>query len=61
MAAGGGVGGDGREAERGRRACRERRMEGVMKLGKAKAQLLGKEGEGFSMMRFLGRLRYPVK
>ena len=27
----------------------------------AKAQLLGRERESFSMMRFLGRLRYPVR
>ena len=39
----------------------DRRIDGVMKFEKAKAQLLGRERESFSMMRFLGRLRYPVR
>ena len=43
------------------RAFLGRRLDGVMKFEKAKAQLLGSERESFSMMRFLGRLRYPVK
>ena len=43
------------------RAFLERRIDGVMKFEKAKAQLLGRERESFSMMRFLGRLRYPVR
>jgi ubiquinone biosynthesis protein COQ9 len=38
----------------------DRRIEGVMKFEKAKAQLLRK-GEGFDVARFLGRLRYPAK
>lgn len=36
-----------------------RRIEGVMKFEKAKAQLLGKDREHFDFARFLGRLRYP--
>ena len=41
------------------RAFLDRRIEGVMKFEKAKAQLLGREREHFSVARFLGRLRYP--
>lgn len=37
----------------------DRRIEGVMKFEKAKAQFLGKDREHFSVARFLGRLRYP--
>ncbi len=36
----------------------DRRIDGVMKFEKAKAQMLGK-GEHFDIARFLGRLRYP--
>lgn len=43
------------------RAFLDRRIDGVMKFEKAKAQYLGRERESFSMMRFLGRLRYPVR
>ena len=43
------------------RAFLDRRIDGVMKFEKAKAQLLGRERESFSLMRFLGRLRYPVR
>ncbi|MWV29083.1 COQ9 family protein [Aurantiacibacter rhizosphaerae] len=39
----------------------DRRIEGVMKFEKAKAQLLGKDREHFDFARFLGRLRYPQK
>lgn len=39
----------------------DRRIEGVMKFEKAKAQLLGKDREHFDVARFLGRLRYPQK
>lgn len=39
----------------------ERRIDGVMKFEKAKAQLLGKERELPSLTRFLGRLRYPAR
>jgi ubiquinone biosynthesis protein COQ9 len=42
------------------RAFLDRRIDGVMKFEKAKAQLLRK-GEGFDVARFLGRLRYPAK
>jgi ubiquinone biosynthesis protein COQ9 len=42
------------------RAFLDRRIEGVMKFEKAKAQLLQKR-EGFDVARFLGRLRYPAK
>lgn len=41
------------------RAFLDRRIDGVMKFEKAKAQLLGKEREHFDLARFLGRLRYP--
>lgn len=37
----------------------DRRIEGVMKFEKAKAQWLGGEREHFDVTRFLGRLRYP--
>jgi len=39
----------------------ERRIDGVMKFEKAKAQLLGKDREMPSLTRFLGRLRYPAR
>jgi ubiquinone biosynthesis protein COQ9 len=42
------------------RAFLDRRIEGVMKFEKAKAQLL-QGGEHFDVMRFLGRLRYPAR
>ncbi len=42
------------------RAFLDRRIDGVMKFEKAKAQLL-QPREGFSMTRFLGRLRYPTR
>ncbi len=38
----------------------DRRIDGVMKFEKAKAQLF-KERDGFSVTRFLGRLRYPAR
>jgi ubiquinone biosynthesis protein COQ9 len=43
------------------RAFLERRIDGVMRFEKAKAQLLGGEREHFSVARFLGRLRYPAR
>lgn len=46
------------------RAFLDRRIEGVMKFEKTKAQLLrplSAEGEGFNVARFLGRLRYPAR
>jgi ubiquinone biosynthesis protein COQ9 len=42
------------------RAFLDRRIDGVMNFEKAKAQLL-QPREGFSMTRFLGRLRYPAR
>ena len=42
------------------RAFLDRRIEGVMKFEKAKAQLLSGR-ERFDPMRFLGRLRYPAR
>lgn len=42
------------------RAFLDRRIDGVMKFEKTKAQLL-KPRETFSMTRFLGRLRYPAR
>lgn len=42
------------------RAFLERRIDGVMKFEKAKANLL-RDREGFSVTRFLGRLRYPAR
>jgi ubiquinone biosynthesis protein COQ9 len=42
------------------RAFLDRRIEGVMKFEKAKARLL-RERDGFSVTRFLGRLRYPAR
>lgn len=43
------------------RAFLDRRIEGVMKFEKAKAQLLGGDREHFDVARFLGRLRYPER
>ena len=39
----------------------DRRIDGVMKFEKAKAQLLGKDRDFPSLTRFLGRLRYPSR
>ncbi len=39
----------------------ERRIDGVMKFEKAKAQFVGKDRELPSLTRFLGRLRYPAR
>lgn len=39
----------------------ERRIDGVMRFEKAKAQFLGKDRELPSLTRFLGRLRYPAR
>jgi ubiquinone biosynthesis protein COQ9 len=51
---------DASEDKRETREFLDRRIEGVMKFEKAKARLL-REREGFSMTRFLGRLRYPAR
>jgi len=42
------------------RAFLDRRIDGVMRFEKAKAQLLRPDEERFSIARFLGRLRYPA-
>lgn len=39
----------------------DRRIDGVMKFEKAKAQFLGRDRELPSLTRFLGRLRYPAR
>lgn len=39
----------------------DRRIDGVMRFEKAKAQFLGRERELPSITRFLGRLRYPAR
>ena len=43
------------------RAFLDRRIDGVMRFERAKAQLFGGEREHFSVARFLGRLRYPAR
>ncbi len=43
------------------RAFLGRRLDGVMKFEKVKAQLLNPDREHFSPARFLGRLRYPAR
>lgn len=43
------------------RAFLDRRIDGVMRFEKAKAQLLKGDDEHFSVTRFLGRLRYPAR
>ncbi len=43
------------------RAFLDRRIEGVMKFEKVKAQWLRPDAERFSVARFLGRLRYPAR
>jgi ubiquinone biosynthesis protein COQ9 len=52
--------GDESEGKADTRAFLDRRIEGVMKFEKAKAQLLSGR-ERFDVMRFLGRLRYPAR
>lgn len=49
------------EGQTDTRAFLERRIDGVMKFEKAKAQFLNREFTGFSPARFLGRLRYPSR
>ena len=43
------------------RAFLDRRIEGIIRFEKAKAQLLRKPDERFSVARLLGRLRYPAR
>ncbi len=52
---------DDSEGKAGTHAFLERRIDGVMKFEKAKAQFLGKDRELPSLTRFLGRLRYPAR
>jgi len=52
--------GDESEGKAETRAFLDRRIEGVMRFEKAKARLL-RPREGFSLTRFLGRLRYPAR
>jgi ubiquinone biosynthesis protein COQ9 len=42
------------------RAFLDRRIDGIIRFEKAKAQLLRPGGDRFSLARFLGRLRYPA-
>jgi len=51
---------DASEAKAETRAFLARRIEGVIRFEKAKAQLLLPSEDRFSMARFLGRLRYPA-
>jgi ubiquinone biosynthesis protein COQ9 len=53
--------GDESEGKADTRAFLDRRIEGVMRFEKAKARLLDPNREGFSVTRFLGRLRYPAR
>jgi len=43
------------------RAFLDRRLDGIMRFEKVKAQVLRSPEERFSMARFLGRLRYPAR
>lgn len=43
------------------KAFLDRRIDGVMRFEKVKAQFLNRERESFSVSRFLGRLRYPSR
>jgi ubiquinone biosynthesis protein COQ9 len=49
------------EAKAETRAFLDRRIEGVMRFEKAKAKWLNSERQHFSMVRLLGRLRYPSR
>ena len=53
--------GDESEGKAETRAFLDRRIDGVMRFEKAKAQLLGRDRDHFSPVRFLGRLRYPSR
>ncbi|WP_086437007.1 COQ9 family protein [Altererythrobacter xiamenensis] len=54
--------GDESEGKADTYAFLDRRIDGVMKFEKAKAQLLGSgDRDHFSVSRFLGRLRYPAR
>ena len=49
------------EGQADTRAFLERRIDGVMRFEKVKAQFLNRDFTGFSPARFLGRLRYPAR
>jgi ubiquinone biosynthesis protein COQ9 len=51
---------DASEGHEDTRAFLDRRIENVMQFEKAKAKLLKPRDENFSLMRLLGRLRYPA-
>lgn len=51
---------DASEGKADTHAFLDRRIDGVMRFEKTKAQLLKPRDERFSMARFLGRLRYPA-
>jgi ubiquinone biosynthesis protein COQ9 len=51
---------DASEGKAATRAFLDRRIGGIMRFEKAKAQLLRPSGERFSVARLLGRLRYPA-
>ena len=53
--------GDSSEDHADTKAFLDRRIEGIMKFEKAKAQLLRPRDEMFSPARLLGRLRYPAR
>jgi len=49
------------EGHRETRAFLDRRIDGIIRFEKAKARLTPPAGAGFSVARFLGRLRYPAR
>lgn len=49
------------EGKQDTQAFLARRIEGIIRFEKAKAQMLPDENNSFSMARFLGRLRYPAR
>ncbi len=49
------------EGKAGALAFLDRRIEGIIRFEKAKGQLLPQATDRFSVTRFLGRLRYPVR
>jgi len=53
--------GDESEGKADTYAFLDRRIDGVMRFEKAKAQFMGKDRELPSLTRFLGRLRYPAR
>lgn len=52
---------DSTEGKAETRAFLDRRIDGIIRFEKAKAQFLRKPDERFSMTRLLGRIRYPAK